>query len=159
MSHSKFIGQLNRLLTYKPTSILIAEKIKQGCENHLTLNSNLWCQGSSLRKARGSVPWLTGKEYKIFGLIEFKISADEFRTGAGKVKQILSLIHLLVAGTSLVSLLSSSCHSGTWVVKLILRLSVELMNTLTTTTTINQKIKLDKVSNINKNSYERTCHL
>ena len=142
MSHSKFIGQLNRLLTYKPTSILIAKKIKQGCENHLTLNSNLRCQGSSLQGARGNLPWLIRKEYKIFGLIELKISADEFRTGAGKVKQILSLIHLLVARTSLVSLLSSSCHSGTWVVKLILRrLSVELMNTLTTTTTINQKIK------------------
>ena len=26
MSYSKFIGQLNRLLTYEPTSILIAEK-------------------------------------------------------------------------------------------------------------------------------------
>ena len=145
-------------------------KIKQVSENHLTINSNLRCPGSSLLTFRGSsLPRLIGREYKIFGSRDFKISAVELRTGTRKVKQILSLTQLLVARTSLVSPLTSSCLSGTWVVKLTtrLRLSVELMNRAykehidnsssssnnNNNNNNNQSIKLDKVRYINSPDY------
>ena len=154
------IGQLNSLLTYEPTSVLMAENIIWDCENHLTLYSNLRCLGCCLLTARGrSVPWLNWRAYKIFTSREFKISADELRTGSGKVKHTLSLIQLLVARTSLVSPLSWSSLSGTWVVKFtnVLRLSVELMNRACTehvdNNNNNQSIKLDKVSYINSLDY------
>ena len=107
----------------------LAEKIKLDCENHLTLNSNLLGPSYFLVSTRGrSEPWLIWREYKISALREFLISSDVLRIGSGKVKQIFSLVQLLVARISLVSPWCWSCLSGTWVVKLILRLSVELMN-------------------------------
>jgi len=51
-------------------------------------------------------------------LIEFKISVEEFRTGAEKYKYIFSLSKSLVACTVLVSLLSWSSSSGTRVLML-----------------------------------------
>lgn len=57
-----------------------------------------------------SMPWLI--------LRELKTSVDELRTGSEKYKYTFKFLWLLVACNVLVSLLSSSSFSGTWVLRL-----------------------------------------